>query len=101
MAGAANAFVRVAKENDLLDYTRTQRQTVQHWVAGHHPSGLSPIIMCEALSRRLERVITPSEAGFAAPTSPAQGALDWRVDPLVALSDLRSVDLDPDRRSLL
>jgi tetratricopeptide (TPR) repeat protein len=27
--------------------------------------------------------------------------LDWRVDPLIALNDLGSTDLDPDRRSLL
>lgn len=100
-AQAANALVRVAKESDLTDYTHTTRQTVQHWVEDHQPSGLSPMIMCEALSRRLGRVVIASEAGFAAPNSPAQGALDWRVDPLVALSDLGSIDLDPDRRTLL
>ncbi|MFE9770660.1 Tat pathway signal protein [Streptomyces sp. NPDC005931] len=100
-AQAANAFVRIAHENHLIDYTHIARQHVQHWVAGHAPSGQAPIIMCEALSRRLKRIITPAEAGFTAPDSPAQGALDWRVDPLTALTDLGSTDLDPDRRSLL
>ncbi|MFI1416328.1 Tat pathway signal protein [Streptomyces sp. NPDC020707] len=100
-AQAANAFVRVASESNLTEYTRTARQHVQHWVDGHEPSGQAPIIMCEALSRRLRRVVTASEAGFTAPNSPSQGAMDWRVDPLIALNDLGSTDLDPDRRSLL
>ncbi|MFF3489361.1 Tat pathway signal protein [Streptomyces sp. NPDC002701] len=100
-AQAAGAFVRVASESNLTDYTRIARQHVQHWVDGHEPSGQAPIIMCEALSRRLRRVVTAGEAGFTAPNSPAQGALDWRVDPLIALNDLGSTDLDPDRRSLL
>ncbi|WP_019061476.1 hypothetical protein [Streptomyces prunicolor] len=98
---AASACVRVAKENNLIDYGHIARQHVQHWVEGHDPSGQSPIIMCEALTRRLRRVVTPTDAGFTALTSPAQGALDWRVDPLIALNDLGSTDLDPDRRSLL
>lgn len=100
-AQAASAFVRVASENNLTGYTHIARQHVQHWVDGHEPSGKAPIIMCEALSRRLRRVVTTSEAGFTAPDSPAQGALDWRVDPLIALNDLGSTDVDPDRRSLL
>ncbi|MET7608953.1 Tat pathway signal protein [Streptomyces avermitilis] len=100
-AQAASAFVRVAKENNVTDYTHIARQHIQHWVAGHQPSGRAPIIMCEALSRCLKRVVTPTEAGFTAPDSPAQGALDWRVDPVIALNDLGSTDLDPDRRSLL
>ncbi|MER6131888.1 Tat pathway signal protein [Streptomyces sp. NPDC001815] len=100
-AQAASAFIRVASENNLTDYTHIARQHVQHWVAGHEPSGQAPIIMCEALSRRLRRVVTTSEAGFTASNSPAQGALDWRIDPLIALNDLGSTDLDPDRRSLL
>ncbi|MFF8531650.1 Tat pathway signal protein [Streptomyces sp. NPDC015532] len=100
-AQAASAFVRVAHENNATEYTSLTRQHVQHWVAGHQPSGRAPIIMCEALSRCLKRVVTPAEAGFAAPASPAQGALDWRVDPVIALNDLGSTDLDPDRRSLL
>lgn len=100
-AQAAAAFVRVAKENQLGSYMNIQRQHVQHWVVGHEPSGQAPIIMCEALSRRLKRIVTASEAGFTAPNSPAQGALDWSVDPLITLNDLGSTDLDPDRRSLL
>ncbi|MER6528124.1 Tat pathway signal protein [Streptomyces sp. NPDC001508] len=100
-AQAAAAFVKVARENQLTAYTNIQRQHVTHWVAGHQPSGRAPIIMCEALSRRLKRVVTTDEAGFTVPTSPAQGALDWRVDPLIALNDLGRTDLDADRRSLL
>ncbi|MET9134249.1 Tat pathway signal protein [Streptomyces antibioticus] len=100
-AQAAAAFVRVAKENRLTRYANVQRQHVSHWVAGHQPSEHAPIIMCEALTRRLKRVVTPDEAGFTVLTASAQGALDWRVDPLVALNDLGRTDLDADRRSLL
>ncbi|MFF2650154.1 Tat pathway signal protein [Streptomyces sp. NPDC058045] len=48
----------------------------------------------------MKREITPQEAGFSASTSPAQGALDWRVDPLIALSDLEG-GVDTGRRRLL
>ncbi|MEU6403875.1 Tat pathway signal protein [Streptomyces sp. NPDC046985] len=100
-AQAASAFVRVAHENGLAGHCHVTRQHVQHWVSGHVPSGHSPIIVCEALSRRLHRVVTPAEAGFTTPDSPVRGALDWRVDPLTTLTDLGSTDLDSSRRRLL
>ncbi|MFE1749588.1 Tat pathway signal protein [Streptomyces anandii] len=100
-AQAAVAFVKVARENQLTAYANVQRQHVTHWVAGHRPSGQAPAIMCEALSRRLKRVVTMDEAGFTVSSSSAHGVLDWRVDPLIALNDLGRTDLDADRRSLL
>lgn len=98
---AASAFNRVAHENKLLDFSSIGRSHVSMWVGGTTPSGAAPVILCQALSRRLKRVVTPDELGFAGANAPAQAALDWRVDPVIALTDLGRTDLDADRRSLL
>ncbi|MEU8567412.1 Tat pathway signal protein [Streptomyces pathocidini] len=100
-ADAATAFVRVARENQHEDYAHIVRQHITSWVSGSVPSGLAPLILCQALSRRLKRVVTPDELGFAAPGPPACGALDWGIDPLITLNDLGRTDLDADRRRLL
>lgn len=100
-AQAASAFNRVAQESNLLDYACIGRSHVSMWVSGTKPSGAAPIILCQALSRRLRRVVTPDELGFAVPNTPAQEALEWRVDPLIALTDLGRTDVNSDRRSLL
>ncbi|MGW8376000.1 Tat pathway signal protein [Streptomyces sp. ODS28] len=102
-AQAAAAYNRVAAETlngKVLENSTVGRSHMSMWVAGVRPTGVAPAILCQALSRRLKREITPEEAGFAASTSPAQGALDWRVDPLIALTDLES-GVDTDRRGLL
>ncbi|WP_329084977.1 hypothetical protein [Streptosporangium sp. NBC_01469] len=100
-AQTASAFNRVAQESNLLDYTCIGRSHISMWVAGTKPSGAAPIILCQALSRRLKRAITPDELGFTVPNAPAQEALGWCVDPLIALTDLGRTDLDTERRSLL
>ncbi|WP_308218195.1 Tat pathway signal protein [Streptomyces sp. RKCA744] len=100
-AQAASAFNRVAQESKLLDYASIGRSHVSMWVGGTEPSGAAPAILCQALSRRLKRAITPDELGFASPHSPAQGTLDWDVDPLIVLTDLGRMDLDADRRKLI
>ncbi|WP_336605601.1 Tat pathway signal protein [Streptomyces sp. BA2] len=48
----------------------------------------------------MKREVTPQEAGFAVPDAPAQRALDWSVDPLIALNALGS-GVDAKRRRLL
>ncbi|MEU0478691.1 hypothetical protein ABZ260_05805 [Streptosporangium sp. NPDC006013] len=98
-AQAASAFNRVAQESGLLDHTNIGRSHISMWVAGTKPSGAAPIILCQALSRRLKRVVTPDELGFAVPNAPM--ALEWRVDPLIALTDLGRADLDAERRNFL
>ncbi|UKY49233.1 Tat pathway signal protein [Streptomyces inhibens] len=100
-AQAASAFNRVARENKLLDYAHIGRSHISMWVGGTEPSGAAPVILCQALSRRLKREVTPEEAGFAEPHVPARGTLDWSVDPLIALTDLGRTDLDTDRRRLM
>jgi hypothetical protein len=100
-AQAASAFNRVAQENKLFEFASIGRSHVSMWVGGTQPSGPAPIILSQALSRRLKRVVTPDELGFAIRNAPAQGALEWSVDSLIALIDLGRTDLDSDRRRLL
>jgi hypothetical protein len=100
-AQAASAFNRVARESKLLDFASIGRSHVSMWVAGTKPSGAAPLILCQALSRRLKRVVTPDELGFAVPNAPAHEALEWHVDPLIALTDLGRTDLDANRRNFL
>src|SRR3954469_15065461 len=100
-AQAASAYNRVAQENNLLGYASIGRSHVSMWVGETKPSGEAPIILCQALSRRLKRLVTPGELGFAVPNAPAQSGLEWRVDPLIALVDLGRTDLDADRRTVL
>ncbi|CCK32133.1 hypothetical protein BN159_7754 [Streptomyces davaonensis JCM 4913] len=102
-AQAAAAYNRVAEETlngEVRENSKIGRSHVSMWVGGTQPTGIAPAILCQALSRRLKREITLQEIGFAASTSPAQGALDWRVDPLITLNDLGS-GVDPERRRLL
>ncbi|MFC8006984.1 Tat pathway signal protein [Streptomyces olivaceus] len=102
-AQAASAYNRVSAETlngEVRENSKVGRSHVSMWVGGTQPTGVAPAILCQALTRRLKREITPEEAGFAASTSPAQGALDWRADPLIALNELGS-DVDTDRRRLL
>jgi tetratricopeptide (TPR) repeat protein len=100
-AQAASAFNRVAQENGLSGLSGIGRSHVSMWVGGTEPSGEAPTVLCEALSRRLRRVVTPDELGFTVPAARKEGALEWRLDPLTALTDLGRTDLNADRRSLL
>jgi hypothetical protein len=59
------------------------------------------VILCETLSRRLGRIVTPDEIGLTDESSSSPEALDWRVDTLVALTDLGRVDVDVERRRVL
>lgn len=100
-AQAATAFNRVAKENDLQNYANIGRSHISMWVGGTQPTGHAPIILCQALSRRLRRTVAPAELGFAVPGTSVQTALDWQVDPLATLAELGRADLDAERRTFL
>lgn len=100
-AQVARAFVRVAQESDAREFSGVARSHVSHWVGGSTPSGRAPVILCEALSRRLGRTVTLAEIGLPTPPLSSAEALDWRVDTLVALNDLGRVDVDAERRRVL
>ena len=65
------------------------------------PSEWAPTVLCEALSRRLDRTVTLDELGLTVQLLFSRAALDWRADTLLALTDLGKVDLDMERRRVL
>ena len=87
-AQAASAFNRVAQENNFPNYASIGRSHISMWVGGTKPAGQAPVLLCQALSRRLRRIVTPDELGFEVPGTSVQTALDWHVDPLTMLVDL-------------
>jgi hypothetical protein len=100
-AQVAGAFVRVATESGARELAGIGRSHVSHWVGGSRPSGRAPVVLCEALSRRLGRVVTLDEIGLTDQFSPPCDALDWRADTLAALANLGRVDVDAGRRRVL
>ena len=100
-AQAASAFNRVARENNL-QAPHIGRSHVSMWVGGTKPTNGAPVILREALSRRLKRIVGPAELGFALGSGSAgPGPLDWHADPLPVLAALGRTDLDVERRGLL
>ncbi|MFI6160749.1 Tat pathway signal protein [Micromonospora haikouensis] len=97
----ARAFVRVAQESNAPEFAGVGRSHVSHWVAGSKPSGRAPMLLCEALSRRLGRVVTLDEIGLPASPLSSRDMLGWRVDTLTALTELGRVDVDAERRRVL
>lgn len=100
-AQVARAFLRVAQESEAHEFAGVGRSHVSHWVGGSRPSGRAPVILCEALSRRLGRVITPEAIGLPVQSTPSRNALGWNADSLAALADLGRDDLDVERRRIL
>lgn len=97
----ASAFVQVASENGAHDYLSIGRSHVTHWVGGTQPSGDAPVFLCEALSRRLGRTITPADIGLRTSGSPSVIDADWDGDTLSALTDFAKHEVDVDRRKAL
>ncbi|MFF5563573.1 Tat pathway signal protein [Streptomyces sp. NPDC012623] len=103
-AQAVSAYNRVAAESGSGGHRENAcigRSHMSMWVGGTQPSGAAPLILAQALSRRLKRVVAPEELGFVSAALQTPGALDWRVDPLTALTYLGRSDLDADRRKML
>ncbi len=58
-------------------------------------------MLCEMVSRRLQRPITPPEVGLSTPDRGAVAVPQWNVDTLTALVDLGRSDVYLERRRLL
>lgn len=86
-AQVANAVVRIALENGVRELAAVGRSHVSHWVAGSTPSGSAPLFLCEALSRRLGRTITPAEIGLYSDGAVQDLDQGWDTDTLIALTD--------------
>jgi hypothetical protein len=100
-AQIAAAFARVAMEIGAQEQSRVGRSHVSHWVAGCIPSGSAPVILREALSRRLGRIVTLGELGLTDQSGPVSDVLDWDADTLTGLTGLGRVDVDMERRQVL
>lgn len=99
---AAAAVARVAAESGVRELQAISRSHIAMWIQGTRPSGQAPHILCETLSRRLGRRLTLAEIGLEGePTGRDGSASHWSVDPLTALAELGSDDLDMHRRKML
>ncbi|MFJ5779276.1 Tat pathway signal protein [Streptomyces sp. NPDC093094] len=99
---AAAAVGRVAAESGARELEAVSRSHIAMWVQGTRPSGKAPHILRETLSRRLGRRLTLADLGLEeAPTGATDSGSDWSVDPLTALAEMGSDDLDMHRRKLL
>jgi len=83
------------------EFAGVGRSHVSHWVGGSKPSGRAPMLLCEALSRCLGRVVTLDEIGLAGEATASRGTLDWGADTLIVLAELGRLDVDAERRRLL
>ncbi|OIJ63177.1 hypothetical protein [Streptomyces mangrovisoli] len=85
---------RIGAENGEL--LQTNKSAVSHWVSGTRtPSGRAGQYLAEALSRRLGRIVTPTEIGL----KPADAEPSSDGDPVTAVTDLGRADVE--RRSFL
>ncbi|MGW3861659.1 Tat pathway signal protein [Streptomyces sp. NPDC005047] len=99
---AASAVARVAGECGARELEAVSRSHISMWILGTKPSGRAPHILRETLSRRLGRRLTLADLGLEeAPSGTTDTGSDWSVDPLTALAELGSDDLDMHRRKLL
>lgn len=91
----AQAVNRIGTERGTpLKY---QQPSVHQWLKGHLPKESARPLVLEALSRRLHRPVTSTEAGF--PPSPDQSKQP--ASTVEGLFDLGREDMDPSRRSVL
>lgn len=91
----AQAVNRVGTEHGMR--LRYQGPSVHQWRMGHLPVERVQPLVLEALSRKLGRPITRSEAGF--PALPSQS--NAHLGTVEGLIDLGRADMDPSRRSVL
>ncbi|MGH3907575.1 MAG: hypothetical protein ACRDTE_25870 [Pseudonocardiaceae bacterium] len=89
----ARAVNRVGAEAGLqLSYDDS---AVCHWLAGTLPRDRVRPVVCEVLSRRLGRPVTPASAGLGTEQ------YEDTADTVAGLIDLGSADMDPSRRAAL
>ncbi|MFC4517793.1 hypothetical protein [Streptomyces ehimensis] len=100
-AQVAARFVPVGAEVGAHHLTHVTRSHISQWVLGSHPEGQAAPILCETLSRRLRRTVTPSEIGLRPSDTYVPTAPEWSVDTRTVLRDLGSSDLDINRRQAL
>ncbi|MCX5451416.1 hypothetical protein [Streptomyces nigrescens] len=73
---------------------RTNKSTVEHWIAGVTPQGDTGRYLAVALSRRLGRLLTPADFGLAEPEEDDSIGLALGADPIDALLPMWRFELD-------
>ncbi|WP_328545607.1 hypothetical protein [Streptomyces platensis] len=91
-AAVAKAVRAVAAECGVS--LRTNKSTVEHWIAGVTPQGDTGRYLAVALSRRLGRLLTPADLGLAEPEEDGSIGLALRADPIDALLPMWRFELD-------
>ena len=94
---ACAAAVRAIARENRDDLRSLDRSHVGHWVAGVQPCGLTPLYLAEAATRRLGRVMRPTDLGFLTDGSVDSelGGLDWWTqDPTADLVTVGRADLE-------
>lgn len=91
-AAVAKAVRAVAAECGTS--LRTNKSTVEHWIAGVTPQGDTGRYLAVALSRRLGRLLTPADLGLAEPEEDDSIGLALGADPIDALLPMWRFELD-------
>ncbi|PBC84352.1 MULTISPECIES: hypothetical protein [unclassified Streptomyces] len=91
-AAMAKAVRAVAAECGTA--LRTNKSTVEHWIAGVTPQGDTGRYLAVALSRRLGRLLTPADLGLAQPDEDDSIGLALGDDPIDALLPMWRFELD-------
>ncbi|WP_330479635.1 hypothetical protein OG301_38545 [Streptomyces platensis] len=91
-AAVAKAVRAVAAECGMS--LRTNKSTVEHWIAGVTPQGDTGRYLAVALSRRLGRLLTPADLGLAEPEEDDSIGLALGADPIDALLPMWRFELD-------
>ncbi|MEV7384315.1 hypothetical protein [Streptomyces lydicus] len=91
-AAVAKAVRVVAAECSTA--LRTNKSTVEHWIAGVTPQGDTGRYLAVALSRRLGRLLTPADLGLAPPEEDDSIGLALEDDPIDALLPMWRFELD-------
>src|SRR5260370_6520376 len=75
---------------------RTNKSAVEHWIAGATPRGDTGRYLAVALSRHLDRLLTPADLGLAADDEHDNDAIGLTLgaDPLDALLPMWRYELD-------
>ncbi|WPO70465.1 MULTISPECIES: hypothetical protein [unclassified Streptomyces] len=91
----ARAVNSVAAENGVQ--ARYDRTSVAHWLRGVVPRPRVRVLAAEALGRRLGRLVTPVDLGWAAESPDVSSAeqQDWPPDAVTRLTHLCRADTDP------
>ncbi|WP_148710314.1 Tat pathway signal protein [Streptomyces sp. 3211.6] len=83
----AAAVARVATETGASELAAVRQSHVTMWVNGTRPEPRTALILCETLSRRLSRTVTPAHIGLTPPADEEDTRPAWDIDTATALAD--------------